>query len=62
MTLNVKDFDLKTRFLTKYTKIINVYDQIIGRGYIYLGAYTKKKNYRKYQLKQNNHEKNSIYK
>ena len=41
--LDVKDLDLKTRLLIKYTKIVNVYDQIIGREYIYLRVYTKKK-------------------
>ena len=41
--LNIKDFDLKTRLPTRYTRIINVYDQVINRGYIYLGVYTKKR-------------------
>ena len=41
MTLNVRDLDLKTRLFIKYTKIVNVYDQIIDRGYTYLEAYAK---------------------
>ena len=43
MILNIRDFDLKTRLFIRYTKIINVYDQVIDRGYIYLGAYIKKR-------------------
>ena len=43
MVLDIKDFDLKTKLFIKYTKIVNVYDQVIGLGYIYLKIYTKKR-------------------
>ena len=43
MILDVKDFDLKTRLLIRCTKVMNVYDQVIGRGYIYLKVYTRRK-------------------
>ena len=43
MALNVKDLNQKTRLLLKRIKIVNVYDQVIGRRYIYLGAYTRKR-------------------
>ena len=43
MILDVKDFDLKTRFLIRCIKVVNVYDQIINRGYIYLETYARKR-------------------
>ena len=43
MALDVRDFDPKTRLSIKYIKVINVYDQIISRGYTYLKIYTKRK-------------------
>ena len=43
MILDVRDFDLKTRLSIRYIKIINVYDQVIGREYIYLRIYARKR-------------------
>ena len=43
MILNIKDFDQKIRIFIKRIKIINIYDQIIGRKYTYLEAYIKKR-------------------
>ena len=43
MTLDIKDLDPKTRLSIKYIKVVNVYDQIIGRKYIYLGVYARRK-------------------
>ena len=41
--INIRDFDLKTKFFIKHTKIVNVYDQVINREYRYLVMYTKKR-------------------
>ena len=43
MVLDIRDFDQKTRIPIRRIKIINVYDQVIGRKYTYLGAYIRKK-------------------
>ena len=43
MILDVRDFDQKTRLFLRRIKVVNVYDQVIGRKYIYLGVYTKKR-------------------
>ena len=43
MTLDVRDFDQKIRLFLKRIRIVNVYDQFIGREYIYLGAYIRKR-------------------
>ena len=43
MVLNIKDLSQKTRILIRRTKIINIYDQIIGREYTYLRAYTRRR-------------------
>ena len=43
MILNIRDLDQKTRLPLKRIRIVNVYDQFIGRKYIFLGAYTKKR-------------------
>ena len=43
MTLNVRDLDQKTRLPLRRIRIVNVYDQFIGRKYIFLGAYAKRR-------------------
>ena len=43
MVLDVRNLDLKTKLFIKYIKIINVYDQIIDREYIYLKIYTRRR-------------------
>ena len=43
LILDIRNLNQKTRLLTRRTRIINVYNQIIDRGYIYLGVYTKKR-------------------
>ena len=43
ITLNVKDLDQKTRLPLRRIRIVNVYDQFIGRGYTFLGAYVRKR-------------------
>ena len=43
MTLDVRDLDQKIRLFLKRIRVVNVYDQFIGRGYTYLGAYTKRR-------------------
>ena len=42
MVLNIKDLDQKIRIPIKRVRIINIYDQVIGRGYTYLKAYIKR--------------------
>ena len=43
MALDVRDLDQKTRLPSRRTRVVNVYDQVIGRGYTYLGAYTRRR-------------------
>ena len=43
MALDVRDLDQKTRLPSKRTKVVNVYDQFIGRGYTFLGAYIRRR-------------------
>ena len=43
MILDIKDLNQKIRIPTKRIRIINIYDQVIGRGYTYLGAYIRKR-------------------
>ena len=43
MILNVRDLDQKTRLPLRRIKVVNVYDQFIGREYTYLGTYTKRR-------------------
>ena len=43
MILDIRDLNQKTCLLLKRVKIVNVYDQFIGREYIYLEAYIKKR-------------------
>ena len=43
MALDIRDFDQKTRLPLRRIRVVNVYDQVIGRGYIYLGAYIKRR-------------------
>ena len=43
MILNIRDFDQKIRFPLKRIKIVNVYDQFIGRKYTFLGAYIRRR-------------------
>ena len=43
IVLNIRDLDQKTRIPIRRIKVINIYNQVIDRGYTYLGAYTKKK-------------------
>ena len=40
--LDIKDLDQKIRILIKRIKILNIYNQVINRGYTYLEAYIKK--------------------
>ena len=41
--LDIRDFDQKTRIPIRRIKVINVYDQVIGRKYTYLKAYIRKR-------------------
>ena len=43
MILDIRDFNQKIRLPLKRIKVVNVYDQFIGRGYIYLGVYIRKR-------------------
>ena len=43
MVLDVRDLDLKTRFLIKCIRVVNVYDQVISREYTYLGIYMRRR-------------------
>ena len=43
MTLDIRDLNQKIRLLSKRTKVVNVYDQFIGRKYTFLGTYIKRK-------------------
>ena len=43
MILDVRDLNQKIRLLLKRIRIVNVYDQFIGRGYTFLKAYTRKR-------------------
>ena len=43
MILDIRDFDQKIRLPLRRTRVVNVYDQFIGRGYIYLGAYARRR-------------------
>ena len=43
MILNIRDFNQKIRILIRRIKVMNIYDQIIDRGYTYLKAYTRKR-------------------
>ena len=41
--LDIRDFDQKTRIPTRRIKVMNIYDQVIGRKYTYLRAYIRRK-------------------
>ena len=41
--LDIRDLNQKTRIPIKRIRIINIYNQVIGRGYTYLEAYTRKR-------------------
>ena len=41
--LNIRDLDQKTRLPLKRIRVVNVYDQIINRRYIYLEAYIRRR-------------------
>ena len=41
--LDIKDLNQKICILIKRIKVMNVYDQVIGRGYTYLRAYIRKR-------------------
>ena len=41
--LNIKNLNQKTRIRIKRIRIINIYDQVIGREYTYLKAYIRKR-------------------
>ena len=41
--LNIKDLNQKTRLSLRRIKVVNVYDQVIGRRYIYLGVYIRRR-------------------
>ena len=41
--LDIKDLNQKTRFSLRRIKVVNVYDQFIGRRYIYLGTLIRKR-------------------
>ena len=43
MILNIRDLNQKIRLPLRRIKIVNVYDQVIGREYIYLEAYTRRR-------------------
>ena len=43
MILDIKDLNQKIRLPSKRTKVVNVYDQFINRGYTYLEAYTRRR-------------------
>ena len=43
MVLDIRDLDLKTRLPIRCIRVVNVYDQVIGRGYIYLGVYARRR-------------------
>ena len=43
MVLDIRDLDQKTRIPTRRTRVVNVYDQVIGREYTYLGAYVRRR-------------------
>ena len=43
MALDVRDLDQKTRLPLRRIRVVNVYDQFIGRKYIYLKAYTRRR-------------------
>ena len=43
MILDIRDFNQKIRIPIRRIRVINVYDQVIGREYTYLGAYIKKR-------------------
>ena len=43
MILDIRNFNQKTRIPIKRIRIINIYDQVIGREYTYLGAYIKRR-------------------
>ena len=41
--LDIRDLDQKIRIPIKRIRVINVYNQVIGREYTYLGAYIRKR-------------------
>ena len=43
IVLNIGDFNQKTRIPIRRIKVINIYNQIIGREYTQLGAYLRKR-------------------
>ena len=43
MILDIKDFNQKIRIPIKRIRVINIYDQVIGRKYTYLGAYIRRR-------------------
>ena len=43
MILDIRDFDQKIRILIRRIRVINIYDQVIGRKYTYLKVYIRKR-------------------
>ena len=43
MILDIKDLNQKTRITIRRIRVINIYDQVIGRKYTYLKAYIRKR-------------------
>ena len=43
IVLDIRDLDQKIRIPIKRIRVVNIYDQVIGREYTYLGAYIRKK-------------------
>ena len=41
--LNIRNLNQKIRLSLKRIKVVNVYDQFIGREYIYLGTYIRRR-------------------
>ena len=41
--LDIKDFNQKIRIPIRRIRVINVYDQVIGRKYTYLETYIKRR-------------------
>ena len=43
MVLDIRNLNQKIRIFIKRIKVMNIYDQVIGREYTYLGVYIKKR-------------------
>ena len=41
--LDIKDLNQKIRISIRRIRVVNIYDQVIGRKYTYLGAYIRKR-------------------